>query len=51
MLHALRLLLFYCYRLHSRLEVEPKSALFSALAPGLIDTISARAIEARHARW
>lgn len=50
-LHALCLRLFYRYGLDSCLEIEPKSALFSAQAPGLADTSSARAIEARHARW
>ncbi len=50
-LHALCLRLFYRYGLDSCVEIEPKSALFSAQAPGLADTASARAIEARHARW
>ncbi|MBR0683832.1 ParB N-terminal domain-containing protein [Roseomonas eburnea] len=50
-LHALCLRLFYRYGLDSCLEIEPKSALFSAQAPGLADTTSARAIAARHARW
>ncbi|WP_439552092.1 ParB/RepB/Spo0J family partition protein [Falsiroseomonas sp.] len=50
-LHALCVRLFYRYGLDSCLEIEPKSALFSAQAPGLADTTSARAIEARHARW
>ncbi len=50
-LHALCLRLFYRYGLDSCLEIEPKSALFSAQAPGLADTASARTIEARHARW
>ncbi|WP_137127636.1 ParB N-terminal domain-containing protein [Roseomonas sp. HF4] len=50
-LHALCLRLFYRYGLDSCLEIEPKSALFSAQAPGLADTASARAIEARHVRW
>jgi ParB family chromosome partitioning protein len=50
-LHALCLRLFYRYGLDSCVEIEPKSALFSAQAPGLADTVSARAIEARHARW
>jgi ParB family chromosome partitioning protein len=50
-LHAFCLRLFYRYGLDSCLEIEPKSALFSAQAPGLADTASARAIEARHARW
>jgi ParB family chromosome partitioning protein len=50
-LHALCLRLFYRYSLDSCLEIEPKSALFGAQAPGLADTASARAIEARHSRW
>lgn len=50
-LHALCLRLFYRYSLGTCLELEPKSALFGAQAPGLADTASARAIEARHARW
>jgi ParB family chromosome partitioning protein len=50
-LHVLCLKLFYRYGLDSCLEIDPKSALFSAQAPGLADTASARAIEARHAAW
>jgi ParB family chromosome partitioning protein len=49
--HALCLRLFYRYASDTCLEIEPKSALFSAQAPGLADTASARASEARHARW
>jgi ParB family transcriptional regulator, chromosome partitioning protein len=50
-LHVLCLKLFYRYGLDSCLEIEPKSALFSAQAPGLADTVSAKAIEARQANW
>ena len=50
-LHALCLRLFYRYGLDSCLEIEPKSAMFGSQAPGLADTASAQAIEARHAAW
>ena len=50
-LHVLCLKLFYRYGLASCLEIEPKSAIFSAQAPGLGDTVSAKAIEARHEAW
>jgi len=50
-LHVLCLKLFYRYGLDSCLEIDPKSALFSAQAPGLADSASAKAIEARHAAW
>ena len=50
-LHALALRLFYRYSLDTCIEIEPKSAIFTAQAPGLADTASARAIEARHASW
>ena len=50
-LHALCLKLFYRYCVDSCLEIEIKSMTFSAQAPGLNDTISAKAIEARHERW
>ena len=50
-LHALCLRLFYRYALDSCLEIEPKSAMFSGQAPGLADTASAQAIDARHAAW
>lgn len=50
-LHLMCLKLFYRYGLDSCLEIEPKSALFSAQAPGLADTASAKAIEVRHTAW
>ncbi|MCA3586380.1 MAG: ParB N-terminal domain-containing protein [Methylocystis sp.] len=50
-LHALTLRLFYRYNLDSCVEIEPKSAAFTAQAAGLGDTASAQAIETRHARW
>ena len=50
-LHVLCLKLFYRYALDSCLEIEPKSAMFSGQAPGLADTTSAKAIDARHAAW
>jgi ParB family chromosome partitioning protein len=50
-LHALCLKLFYPYPLDSCVDIEPKRLTFGAQAPGLADTASARAIEARHARW
>jgi len=50
-LHVLCLKLFYRYGLDSCLEIEPKSAVLGAQAPGLADTVSARAIDARHAAW
>ena len=50
-LHALTLKLFYPYPLDSCVDIEPKRLTFGAQAPGLADTASARAIEARHARW
>ena len=50
-LHVLCLKLFYRYALDSCLEIEPKSAMFGSQAPGLADTASAKAIDARHAAW
>ena len=50
-LHALTLRLFYRYALDTCVEIEPKSAVFTAQAPGLADTASALAIEARHPSW
>ena len=49
--HVLCLKLFYRYALDSCLEIEPKSAMFGGQAPGLADTASAQAIDARHAAW
>jgi len=50
-LHVLCLKLFCRYALDSCLEIEPKSAIFGAQAPGLADTASAKAIDTRHAAW
>ena len=50
-LHVLCLKLFYRFGLDSCLEIEPKSAMFGTQAPGLADTVSAKAIDARHAAW
>jgi ParB family chromosome partitioning protein len=50
-LHVLCLKLFYRYALDSCLEIEPKIAMFGGQAPGLADTASAKAIDARHAAW
>ena len=50
-LHVLCLKIFYRYALDSCLEIEPKSAVFGGQTPGLADTASAKAIDARHAAW
>jgi ParB family transcriptional regulator, chromosome partitioning protein len=50
-LHALCLGAFHRYAADSCLEITAKSAGFGAQAPGLADTPSAKAIEARHAKW
>ena len=50
-LHVLCLKLFYRYALDTCLEIDPKSAMFSAQAPGLADSVSAKAIAARHTHW
>ena len=50
-LHALTLKCFYRYALDSCLELDLKSAGFSAQAAGLADTQSAIALDARHQRW
>jgi ParB family chromosome partitioning protein len=50
-LHVLCLKLFYRYALDSCLEIEPKNTMFGSQAPGLADTASAKAIDARHAAW
>lgn len=47
-LHALTLKVFYQYGSDSCLELDLKSAGFGAQAPGLNDSICARAIRARH---
>ena len=50
-LHVLTLKLFYRYGLNSCIEIDPRSAAFSAQAPGLADTASAMGIEARSENW
>jgi ParB family chromosome partitioning protein len=50
-LHVLCLKLFYRYAPDSCLEIEPKNTMFGSQAPGLADTASAKAIDARHAAW
>ncbi len=50
-LHALTLRTFYHYGLDTCLELDLKSAGFSAQAPGLNDSASAQAIAARHDGW
>jgi ParB family chromosome partitioning protein len=50
-LHALCLKLFYRYGTDSCLEIEPKSVMFGAQAPGLADTPLAARVDARHRNW
>jgi ParB family transcriptional regulator, chromosome partitioning protein len=50
-LHALCLSGFYRYSSGSCLEISAKSASFGTQAPGLADSASAKAIEARHQQW
>jgi ParB family chromosome partitioning protein len=50
-LHALCLGAFYRYATNTCLEITAKSAGFSAQAPGLAESASAKAIDARHAQW
>ena len=50
-LHALCLKLFYRYGLESCLEIDPKSVMFGAQAPGLADTPLAARVDARHRNW
>lgn len=50
-LHVLCLRAFYHYGLDTCLELDLKSAGFSAQAPGLNDSASAQAITARHDAW
>ncbi|QYA11896.1 ParB/RepB/Spo0J family partition protein [Rhizobium sp. AB2/73] len=50
-LHVLTLKAFYPYGSDSCLELDLKSASFSAQAPGLNDSASAEAIRARHESW
>jgi ParB family transcriptional regulator, chromosome partitioning protein len=50
-LHALCLNAFYRYASDTCLEITAKHSGFSAQAPGLAETASAKAIDARHAQW
>jgi ParB family chromosome partitioning protein len=50
-LHVLCLKLFYRYGSDSCLEIEPKTAAFGSLAPGLGDTQLAARVDARHHAW
>jgi ParB family chromosome partitioning protein len=49
-LHTLCLKLFYPYGLDTCIEIEAKSVLFGNTS-GLSDTVSAKAIDARHKQW
>jgi ParB family transcriptional regulator, chromosome partitioning protein len=50
-LHTLSLGAFYRMSSATCLEISAKSASFNAQAPGLADSASAQAIEARHQQW
>jgi ParB family chromosome partitioning protein len=50
-LHALCLGAFYAYASDTCLEIAAKSTGFRAQAPGLQDTVSAKAIDTRHDAW
>ena len=50
-LHVLCLKLFYRYGCDSCLEIEPRTAAFGNLAPGLGDTQLAANVDARHREW
>ncbi len=50
-LHALTLKVFYPYGLDTCLELDVKSASFGAQAPGLNDSVSAKALTERHQAW
>jgi len=50
-LHALCLNAFYRHASTTCLEITAKHSGFSAQAPGLAETASAKAIEARHEQW
>ena len=50
-LHALCLSAFYRHSSNSCLEITAKNSGFSAQAPALAETTSARAIDARHGQW
>ena len=51
LLHALCLRLFYRYGAESCLEIEAKSVMFGAQAPGLADTPLAERVDARRQAW
>jgi len=51
LLHALCLRLFYRYGAESCLDIEAKSVMFGAQAPGLADTKLAERVGARHQAW
>ena len=50
-LHALCLKLFYRYASDTCLDIEAKSVVFGAQAPGLNDTALAKAVDERHRKW
>jgi ParB family chromosome partitioning protein len=50
-LHVLCLAAFYRYASDTCLEITAKSSGFAAQAPGLAETTSAKAIDARHNQW
>jgi ParB family chromosome partitioning protein len=50
-LHALVLKLFYRYAWDTCLEIDAKSPVFGAQAPGLADTASAQNVDSRHQAW
>ena len=50
-LHALCLKLFYRYGSDLCLEIDSKSVMFGAQAPGLADTPLAARVDARHRNW
>jgi len=50
-LHALCLSSFYHYGTETCLEITAKQSGFTAQAPGLADTASAKAVDARHEEW
>ena len=50
-LHAMCLRLFYRYAPDTCLEIDAKSVSFGAQAPGLAESASAQAIDARHENW
>ena len=50
-LHALTQKIFYRYASESCLELDLKSVAFSSQAPGLNDSASAQAVQARHESW